>query len=77
MMYRFLLRGMIRYDIIGGIYAGDLTNCDLTDIALIRCSLRDDAVWSDGTRVKLDDIIATIETYKKSSPRSDIRLMLE
>ena len=76
-MYRFLFRGMIRYDITDGIHTGDLTNCDITDISLVRCTLRDDAVWSDGTRIKLDDIIASIDTYKKSSPKSGMRVFLE
>ena len=56
---------------------GDLTNCDLTNILLIQCTLRDDAVWSDGTRVKTDDIITTLEAFKKSAPKEEVRALLE
>lgn len=68
---------MVRYDISSGIYTGDLTNCDLTNMLLIQCTLRDDAVWSDGTRIKTDDIIASIDTFRKSAPNEEMRLFLE
>jgi hypothetical protein len=43
----------------------------------IRCTLRDDAVWSDGTRVKTDDIIASIDMLKRVSQSDEIKLFLE
>lgn len=77
LVYRFLFRWLIRYDIKNGIYTGDLTSCDLTDMTRISCTIRDDAVWSDGTRIKSDDIIATINTFRKSAPNEDMRAFLE
>ena len=77
LVYRFIFRGLVRYDLKTGIYTGDLTNCDLTNMTDIKCILRDDAVWSDGTRIKTDDIIASIETFKKSAPNEEVRAFLE
>lgn len=77
LVYRFLFRGLVRYDIATNVYNGDLTNCDLADMTHIQCIIRDDAVWSDGTRIKSDDIIASFDTFRKSAPNSEIRLFLE
>ncbi|NRH21246.1 hypothetical protein HOO68_04335 [Candidatus Gracilibacteria bacterium] len=77
LVYRFIFRGLVHYDIKTGIYTGDLTNCDLTNMIAIKCTLRDDAVWSDGTRVKTDDVIASIDTFRKSAPNDEIRAFLE
>jgi ABC-type transport system substrate-binding protein len=77
LVYRFLLRGLIRYDIASGVYTGDLANCDLADMTSIVCTLRNDTVWSDGTRIKADDIIASIEMYKRTATNKDIRSLLQ
>ncbi len=77
LVYRFLFRGLVRYDISASIYNGDLTNCDLADMTRIQCVLRDDAVWSDGTRIKTDDIIASFDIFRKSAPNNDVRMFLE
>jgi ABC-type transport system substrate-binding protein len=77
LLYRFLFRGLIRYDAVRAAYQWDLTTCDLADIQLIRCTLRDDAVWSDGTRVKTDDIVASFDAFKKSASNQEIRAFFE
>ena len=77
LVYRFLLRGLVRYDIKTGIYTGDLTNCDLKDLTIISCTLRDDAVWSDGTRINTDDIIASINMFRNRAKNTDIRALLQ
>jgi ABC-type transport system substrate-binding protein len=77
LVYRFLFRWLVRYDIATSVYTGDLTNCDLRDMTNISCTLRDDAVWSDGTRIKLDDIIASIDTFRRTASNSDIRTLLQ
>lgn len=76
-VYRFLFRWLVRYDMATGIYVGDLTSCDLTDMMSISCTLRDDAIWSDGTRIKTDDIIASIDTFRKNAQNPDIKTFLE
>jgi ABC-type transport system substrate-binding protein len=60
-----------------GIYTGDLTNCDLRDMTNISCTLRDDAVWSDGTRIKTDDIIASIDMFRSRASDTEIRSFLQ
>ncbi len=77
LLYRFLFRGLIRYDTIQGAYQGDLMSCDLSNIVFIKCTLRDDAVWSDGTRVKTDDIIASLDSFRKNASDLDIKAFLE
>lgn len=77
LLYRFIFRWLIRYDSVWASYKWDLTTCDLSDIQLIRCTLRDDAVWSDGTRIKTDDIIASIEAFKKLAANQEILSFLE
>jgi ABC-type transport system substrate-binding protein len=59
------------------IYTGDLTNCDLRDMTNISCTLRDDAVWSDGTRIKTDDIIASIDMFRSRASDTEIRSFLQ
>ena len=75
-VYRFLFRGLIRYDIRSEVYTGDLASCDIADVAFVKCRLNTDAVWSDGTKVQLDDVIQSIKTFAKSSPSGEIRSFL-
>jgi ABC-type transport system substrate-binding protein len=77
LVYRFLFRGLIHYDISASVYTGDLTNCDLRDMMSISCILRDDAVWSDGTRIKTDDIIASIDMFRRRASNTAIRSFLQ
>lgn len=77
LVYRFLFRGLIHYDISASVYTGDLTNCDLRDMMSISCTLRDDAVWSDGTRIKTDDIIASIDMFRRRASNTAIRSFLQ
>jgi ABC-type transport system substrate-binding protein len=67
----------VKYDITSGLYTGDLTNCDLRDMTNIKCTLRDDAVWSDGTRIKTDDIIASIDAFRQVTENADLRGFLD
>lgn len=76
LVYHFVLRWLVKYDIASGLYVGDLTNCNLSDMTNITCTLRDDAVWSDGTRIKTDDIIASMDAFRKSAKNTDIRSFL-
>ncbi len=38
--------------------------------------MQDDAIWSDGTRIKSEDIIASIDAFKKNTANEDIRTFL-
>ncbi len=47
-------------------------NCDLAEMTLIHCTLRDDAVWSDSTRVKIEDVVASVSAFAKHTPSADM-----
>jgi ABC-type oligopeptide transport system substrate-binding subunit len=47
-------------------------NCDLALMTQVRCTLRDDAVWSDSTRVKIEDVIASVSAFAKHTPSADM-----
>lgn len=76
-VYRLLFRSLIRYDIRAEVYKGDLANCDLSDTSSIKCTLRDDALWSDGNKVVAADVIGTIDTFRKRAPSDKMRGFLE
>ncbi len=76
LVYRFLFRGLVRYNMSTGIYQWDLTSCDLSDMTLIKCTMRDDAVWSDGTRVREEDVIESFNAFKKNSTQTEIKNFL-
>lgn len=77
LVYRFLFRGLIHYDGKQWIYQGDLATCDLTDTLAITCTLQDNAIWSDGTRIKIEDIIASIDNFRKTTSNPDIKAFLD
>ncbi len=56
---RFLYRGLLKYNPDSGSIEGDLANCDVSKISEIRCFFKTGALWSDGTRITLEDILAT------------------
>ncbi len=77
LVYRFLFRGLIHYDSKQWIYQGDLATCDLADTLAITCTLQDNAIWSDGTRIKIEDVIASIDNFRKTTSNPDIKAFLD
>lgn len=77
MMYEMLFRSLIRYNPQKGIYEGDLASCDMTDLKKISCSLRDDALWSDGTKVTPEDVTSTLKTFQEKALSDDVRNALK
>lgn len=59
---RFLYRSLMKYDIEKWSFYPDLAECNLDDLANIRCSLIEWNLWSNWSEVKSEDII---ETFKK------------
>lgn len=76
-MFNFLFRSLIHYNSDIGIYQGDLANCDLSDLKKVTCTLRDDAVWSDNSKITPEDVIATINAFKTSTSNPQIKKFLE
>ena len=66
----FLFRSIIRYNTESSIYEGDLGRCDLSDLSKVSCRLTGSGIWSDGTPIKTDDVIATYQAFK-TNPTND------
>lgn len=67
LMYQFLFRGLIRYNPATEIYEGDIANCDLSDLQNVACVLREDALWSDGSTITIEDITATYQAFGETT----------
>lgn len=72
----FLFRGLIRYNHEIKRYEGDLARCNIDDISSIECTLTGSGKWSDGTTIKTDDVIATIQAYKENPPNDKMKTFL-
>lgn len=53
-----------------------MANCDISDLLKISCELREDAIWSDGTNITGDDIIATANIFKERASSKTVRTAL-
>ena len=63
LVYPFLYRGLIRYNVDDGTAREDLAQCDLSKIEKITCALKKDMRWSDGTIIQTDDVLATFRGF--------------
>ncbi len=76
MIYNLMFRGLIRYNSETEIFEWDLAYCDIKDISKIQCKLTDDAIWSDGSSVTNDDVIATFNAFKENAGDADVKAAL-
>lgn len=64
---RFLYRSLLRYDLDTRTMQGDLANCDLgKNFAEIRCFFKSGALWSDGTPIIKEDVLATYALFSET-----------
>ena len=63
----FLYRGLLRYSNKDKKIVADLTTCSLDTFPVVRCTLTQDALWSDGSSVSIDDITATYQYFKENA----------
>ena len=79
LLLRFLFRSMLRHDIATNEIVGDLGNCDLgKNFGLIRCYLAgDNSLWSDGSPITKDDVLATYDFLRTSDVNHPIQKILE
>ena len=62
---RFLSRSVLRYNVHTKQMEGDIANCNLGEnFSEIKCYVKNDAVWSDGTPITKEDILATYDMLK-------------
>jgi hypothetical protein len=66
MIMRFLFAGMIRWNPETKSYIGDIGTCSLQDISSISCTLDPTAKWSDGSSIKMTDVLLSFGAYKQS-----------
>lgn len=77
-LLRFLSRSLLRYNIETKELEGDLANCNLgKNFSEIKCYVKNDAVWSDGTPVTKDDILATYDMLQNDDLNKPAKKILE
>lgn len=64
MIFRFMFRSPVRGIPDGRGYSNDLANCDLSNVVNISCHIFDNSLWSDGSKVSAQDVIATYQALK-------------
>lgn len=77
LMYSMMFRGLIEYNSEKEIYQWDLANCDITDTSKISCQLREDAIWSDWSKITNEDIIASIGIFGANAVNKNIATALK
>lgn len=75
---RFLTRSLLRYNIETKQMEGNLANCNLgQNFSEIKCYVKNDAKWSDGTPVTKEDILATYDMLKNTDTNKIVKKLLE
>ena len=74
---RFLSRSLLRYDIETKQMEWDIANCNLgKNFSEIKCYVKNDNKWSDGTFITKDDIFATYQLLKDTDINKPIKNIL-
>jgi|GEM_PF-436379 len=73
----FLYRSLVRYDDATGEIVGDLADCDLSDLSRIKCVLKNNIFWSDGTPITTDDVRDTYNVIEKSDLNTNFANILK
>lgn len=77
-LLRFLSRSLLRYNVETKQMEGDLANCNLgKNFSEIKCYVKNDAVWSDGTPVTKEDILATYTLFQTGDINKTAKKLLE
>jgi len=73
----FLYRSLVRYDDTTGEIVGDLADCDLSDLSRIKCVLKNNIFWSDGSPITIDDVRDTYNVIEKSDLNTNFANILK
>lgn len=77
-LLRFLSRSLLRYNVETKQMEGDLANCNLgRNFSEIKCYVKNDAKWSDGTPVTKEDILATYDMFQNDDMNKTAKKALE
>lgn len=71
-----LYRSMLKYDLNEKKLVWDLTSCDISSLKRIECYINDDAIWSDWSKVTVDDIYSTYNLIKENNTNIIISSLL-
>lgn len=75
LILRFLFRSILKYRNDTENYEWDIANCDISDLSQVSCTLKD-GQWSDGTKIQVEDIIATVQAFRANPPNDKMRAFL-
>lgn len=71
---RFLYRGLLKYNPENRTMEGDLANCDIAkSLGEIRCFFKTGAVWSDGSKITVEDALATYSLLAETDTNKRLR----
>lgn len=77
-LLRFLSRSLLRYNVETKQMEGDLANCNLgKNFSEIKCYIKNDAKWSDGTPITKEDILATYDMFQNDDMNKTAKKFLE
>lgn len=76
LILKFLFRGLISYNVATTSYSGDIATCDIWDLSKVVCTLKDGQLWSDGTEIQSEDIIATYQAFRNNSTNEKVKNFL-
>ena len=63
----FLYRGILKYSVKEKKIVGDIASCGLDSFPTVRCTLKQNALWSDGASIGTTDIINTYEFFSTNT----------
>lgn len=67
---------MARYSIREKKIVSDLASCGLDTFPTIRCTLTQDALWSDGSSVTVDDILSSYAFFRENARNENTKSRL-
>jgi len=73
---RFVYRGLLRFSPTDKKIIPDLATCSTDTFPVVRCTLNQNALWSDGTSMKVEDILATYAFYREKAVNEYTRSQL-
>jgi ABC-type oligopeptide transport system substrate-binding subunit len=64
---RFIFRGLVRFSPTDKKIVNDLASCDIDKFPLVRCTLSQNALWSDGSSMTTEDVISSYAFFREKS----------
>lgn len=70
-------RSILKYDLQQQKIVWDIANCDISSLVNIECVINSNALWSNGEKIKADDIVSTYNLIKETKSNPIIVSLLE